>query len=372
MASNQNTTVTRRRERTNDLRAFIVDKVEAREPSVARVTAKHFGITRQAVHKHIRALVVDGLIAEEGIRRGKRYSLAIVSRITRDFPLAGLEEHEVWQDVIKPWLADVPDKVSRILVFGITEMINNAIDHSEGTTLFIAGRRTARIVEFFLQDDGVGIFQKIQNALGLADEREGVLELTKGKLTTDPSRHSGEGIFFTSRMCDSFSLMSGTTALVTNRGVDWALEMSPDGSKGTLVVMKVKLDTERGPQDVFDQYSSIDGGFAKTNVPVTLAKYAVDGLVSRSQAKRLLSRFERFQEVMLDFAGVDSIGQAFADEVFRVFARMHPEVTLTPINANARVSLFINRARIGATEDRGVPLSERRDPAPNRGGQDRG
>ena len=50
-----------------------------------------------------------------------------------------------------------------------------------------------------IDDDGEGIFKKIKNALNLLDEKQAVLELAKGKLTTDPSRHTGEGIFFTSR-----------------------------------------------------------------------------------------------------------------------------------------------------------------------------
>ena len=39
-----------------------------------------------------------------------------------------------------------------------------------------------------------------------------------------------------------------------------------------------------------------------------------DFLVARSQAKRLLERFDRFEEVVLDFDGVRQVGQGFADE----------------------------------------------------------
>lgn len=349
--------------RTSELRDFIVDAVATGTPSVARATARHFGITRQAVHKHIRALIQDGVLSEEGVRRGKRYALAVISTLDgRDLPLDGLEEHVVWQQLVLPWLdGTVSENVARIAHFGVTEMINNAIDHSEGTKLFFSARRTARVVEFFLHDDGIGIFQKIRQALRLADEREGVLELTKGKLTTDPERHSGEGIFFTSRMCDAFTLASGETALLTQRGVDWALESA--ASEGTLVVMKINLDTTKTPNDVFDEYATVDGGFDRTNVPVSLAKYGPDALVSRSQAKRLLSRFERFKEVILDFHDVTTIGQAFADEVFRVFAKSHPDVRLIPINANARVKRFIQRAELAALEERGVPVSGSGEPS---------
>jgi hypothetical protein len=63
--------------------------------------------------------------------------------------------------------------------------------------------------------------------------------------------------------------------------------------------------------------------------------------IARSQARRLLSRFEQFKEVSLDFEDVEFIGQGFADEVFRVFATAHPGVTLRPVNANEHVAKMI-------------------------------
>ena len=42
----------------------------------------------------------------------------------------------------------------------------------------------------------------------LLDERHAILELSKDQLTTDPARHTGDGIFFTSRMFDSFDLQT--------------------------------------------------------------------------------------------------------------------------------------------------------------------
>lgn len=65
--------------------------------------------------------------------------------------------------------------------------------------------------------------------------------------------------------------------------------------------------------------------------------------MSRSQARRLVARFERFRHVVLDFAGVEEIGQAFADEVFRVFAAGHPSVELRPINAAPAVMAMVRR-----------------------------
>ena len=77
---------------------------------------------------------------------------------------------------------------------------------------------------------------------------------------------------------------------------------------------------------------------------VRLLRIGKESLVSRSQAKRLLARLDRFEEVVLDFDGINSIGQAFADEIFRVFQNEHPEVRLIPVNESPEVARMIRRA----------------------------
>ncbi len=105
--------------------------------------------------------------------------------------------------------------------------------------------------------------------------------------------------------------------------------------------------------DVFARFSSgpEDHRFAKTHVPLKLATFGDETLVSRSSAKRVLSRVDRFEEVFLDFAKVRSIGQGFADEIFRVFANEHPNVRLIAINANEPVTTMIRRAQAAREEE---------------------
>jgi transcriptional regulator with XRE-family HTH domain len=67
--------------------------------------------------------------------------------------------------------------------------------------------------------------------------------------------------------------------------------------------------------------------------------------VARSEAKRLLEGLDRFKEVVLDFRGVDGVGQGFADEVFRVWARAHPGTKLLPLRMVGAVQSLVNRAR---------------------------
>ena len=222
-------------------------------------------------------------------------------------------------------------------------MVNNALDHAEGSTLTVVVDRGSSKTRVQVLDDGVGIFRKIKASFHLEDETQAILELAKGKLTTDPDRHSGQGIFFTSRMLDEFSILSRGAYFShqAKRPDDWILaDDDPDTS--TMVSMAPDNNTDRTLKDVFDQYSSGDNyDFSKTVVPLRLAKFGDEKLISRSQAKRALSRVERFKTVVFDFAGIEVIGQAFADEVFRVWATSHEDVTCFVIDASPDVRKMI-------------------------------
>jgi anti-sigma regulatory factor (Ser/Thr protein kinase) len=322
---------------------WLLRQVRSQPSNLARSGSEHFGTTRQTINSRLRKLTGDGVLVSDGNTRARRYELVTSDFETRIKITPTLEEDRVWRTFAEDSLRGVPEKAVNICHYGFTEMVNNAIDHSEGTEIYILGRRTALDTEIRILDDGVGIFQKIARACSLEDERHAILELSKGKLTTDPKRHSGEGIFFTSRMVDRFTIYSGNLFFSHIEREDWLLEDDDDDpGKGTYVRLLVHNDTELTPVEIFNQYTSGDDyGFTRTVVPVKLAKYEGEELVSRSQAKRLISRFERFKEVMLDFSGVTMIGQAFADEVFRVFREQHPDVHLMPINAGEDVMRMV-------------------------------
>jgi hypothetical protein len=108
---------------------------------------------------------------------------------------------------------------------------------------------------------------------------------------------------------------------------------------GTAVHMLIPLNSERTTASVYAKFTDApeDYDFSKTIVPMKLARFGDEQLISRSQAKRLIARFERFKDVLLDFEGVNEIGQAFADELFRVYGNNHPAVELVPINMTEQV-----------------------------------
>ncbi|MDO8412344.1 MAG: DUF4325 domain-containing protein [Gallionellaceae bacterium] len=329
---------------TTDLRRSILDAIAHDGGNVAARLAAQHGVSRQSTSAWLAKLKQEGFITSSGVGRGVRYQLAVLANVQHSYERAGLSEDRVWRELAGPQLADLQPNVRDIWHYAITEMVNNAIDHSGSVQVVVELLRDALNTTVYVADEGEGIFLKIQRALHLYDPREAILELAKGKLTTDPAHHTGEGIFFSSKVMDAFDIRSGTLHFMHDEwGADVLLER-PANAPGTLVLMRLANNSARTLQEVFNLFAAPEEyTFARTIVPVKLAQHEGEKLVSRSQAKRLTMRFERFQTVVLDFAGVEEIGQAFADEVFRVFQQAHPATTLSPINMTSAVENMFKR-----------------------------
>jgi len=335
--------------RAEIIRRFLLNSIKASNSHFLHDAMETFELTRQAIHGHLTALIKMGCLAAEGNTRARRYILGPVRFHKAGFSLNGLKESDVYYRDFGFIFNDLPRELESICHYGFTEMLNNAIDHSGGSVVEVEVERTRELIMIRIYDDGEGIFNHIARILNLSDPRESLLELSKGKLTTDPDNHSGQGIFFTSRVFDHFLIYSGDLIFSHNDGDknDYLLHNKND-EVGTDVLMGIALNSDKNLKSVFDKFSGNEDenfAFNKTVVPVKLALYEGERLVSRSQAKRILNRVEKFKTVLLDFQGVDFIGQAFADEVFRVFTRNNPHIELVPIHITKDVEQTIQAAK---------------------------
>ncbi|HAU65973.1 TPA: histidine kinase [Candidatus Uhrbacteria bacterium] len=116
---------------------------------------------------------------------------------------------------------------------------------------------------------------------------------------------------------------------------------------GTKVFFMISLKEKRHLNDLFRKYSgtmSDEGyGFDKTEIRVRL--YTLGGVhISRSQARRVLSGLEKFKIVIMDYSDVPMIGQAFVDEIYRVFKHKHPDICIENEHMNEAVRFMIERA----------------------------
>ena len=321
------------------IRLLVADQGWATSGEIARAA----GVTRQAAHYHLAGMVRDGELRRVGAGRGSKY--VADAELDRVYPLEGLEEDRVWDEAMGevPRFRDADPNVRSILRYAFTEMVNNAIDHSGGTAARVKvwGREP---LAFEIHDDGVGAFRHVRDRLGLPDDLAALQQLSKGRETTAPDRHTGEGIFFSSKAVDRFELdANGLVWIVDNLRDDQAVGDAP-GHRGTRVRCEIEPTTERTLEEVFAPFvDEASLRFDRTVVP--LALFESEGrFVSRAEAKRLGLRLERFREAVIDFDGVEEVGLAFVDELFRVWAGEHPETRLVPVNMPRAIERVVRRA----------------------------
>lgn len=258
------------------------------------------------------------------------------------FPIAGLEEHLVWSEIADRFSLDPrSSNASHIANHAFTEMLNNAIDHSGGVTVDVRVWADEDEIAFEIADDGVGAFERMRSEHRLASLLDAMVELSKGKRTTAPEHHAGEGIFFTSKAVDVFALeANGLIWIVDNQLADQAAGESAS-EVGTRVSCRIDRATVRDLVDIFNVFAP-DGVFSRTRPSVRLLQHGTR-FVSRSEAKRLLVGLDQFAEIEFDFAGVEAVGQAFVDEVFRVWSSAHPGIRVIPRNMNSAVAFMVHR-----------------------------
>lgn len=308
--------------------------------------------------KWLRALIDEGWITRQGSRSHPVYKPSVRRQVNRSYTLAGLDEQTSWERDFAPCFELAPN-AARLTHHAFTELLNNAVDHSGATKVSISMRQNPTHLHLLIKDDGCGVFDRIQGAFHIVSPQLALLELSKGKLTTQPEFHTGRGLFFTSRLFDVFDLYANQLTYQHNhwQREEW-LKANPLGSNGTAIFMSLALNSTRTLEEVFGAHSkdANDLSFSRTAVAMRLAQAAGESLESRAQAKRIANRLDAFDTVDLDFDGVDAIGQGFADELFRVFARQHPKVWLQPRNMNAQVAAMVAQVTVEAAEQPGQVL----------------
>jgi len=328
-----------------DLAERVRALIERRGEVANRDVTAALRVSPATSHRLLRALTVSRVLERHGKGPAARYRLRPVRHRLR---LAGLEEDTAWQGVAEDIgrIRPLPREEGRSLQYAASEVLNNAIDHSGGrwvevAVAFEAGGTTVTTV----RDDGVGVFRRVCTDFGFASPQDAIVQIEKGKLTSDPSRHSGEGLFFSSKAVARFRLESQGVAWVVDNVIgDSAVGPSPV-RKGTQVVLGIVPGQTPRLEDVFRAYTDPAAlRFTRTRTTIKLSTLG-STLISRSEARRIVQRLTDFTHVVLDFTGLDLVGQGFCDEVFRVFARQHPEVTLEPVGMNDAVAFMIARAQ---------------------------
>lgn len=335
-------------EKRHQIKRYILEKISENSSDIAQRTSKTFSISLNTVYRYIKELEKEEIIK----KIGQKYKLEETSNfflLKRD--KGELKDEDIIYDkYVSKYINQLPDNVQKIWQYSFMEMMNNAIDHSESKEVRLAIYSNFLCVTILIIDQGIGIFRKIKEYYKYESLDDAVTELFKGKLTTDSKNHSGEGIFFTSRILDTFVAVSGGK-IFTHDKYDEAIRNLKDTKAlkdwehrpGTTIYMELSNSSNKNLMEVFDSFANVDGGFMRTHIPIKNIYETYP--VSRSQAKRLCHRFDKFQEVILDFKGISEIGQGFAHEIFVVYQKTHPNVKVIIINASEAVQKMINHVK---------------------------
>ncbi|MCK5059766.1 MAG: DUF4325 domain-containing protein [Candidatus Pacebacteria bacterium] len=325
----------------------------------SRNIAGSFGVSRQYANKLISNLVEEKKLIKLGSTRSARYATVeyiqehpdVTPNIyTRQLVNKGLEEHIVLDDIEHRFLpfSRFSENIKSIFTYAFSEMLNNAIEHSGSKKINVSVSLNDDELSFAVDDFGVGVYRNIMKKRHLKSEMEAIQDLLKGKMTTEPKLHSGEGIFFTSKVGDEFILDSYGYQFIANNKIDDIFVKKVKGQKqGTKVTFRINIDDRHHLNDIFRKYTDTgvggEYGFDKTEVYVRL--YIAGGVhISRSQARRVLSGLEKFKVVALDYENVPMVGQAFADEIYRVFQKKHPSIKIENLHMNEAVRFMVDRA----------------------------
>lgn len=334
-------------EKRNAIKKYMLEKIRKDDENFIRKTAETFAVSETSVRRYLKSCEEERIISVDPTK----YCRYILSTVEKTWPLkndGSLEEDRIFFSNVRPLLENLPKNVLDIWSYVFAEIMNNAIEHSEATEIKYSIKRDCLYTEVSILDNGIGIFKSIQDFIEKEENKQidieqAMLELYKGKLTTNPSCHSGEGIFFSSKMLTEFAILSDNTIFsfrsdekekfVQSHLISYYTKLK---KVGTMVVMRLENDTITTSKDVFDSFAPLEEGFIKTLIPMREV-CPLGNPVARSQARRILKRLDEFKEVIFDFNGIEFMGQGFADEIFRVFQNAHPDIVLRPINANEAV-----------------------------------
>jgi len=332
---------------------FILEMVDHHPTDIALITAETYHLSLPTVTHQLTALLASGALLCDTHDGSPRYRPAVLSYTSVMVPLQpSIEAQEIWYRYLRPVLHHYPPHITQPATDGITHSLKNVLDHAHSRSVAITIRETIATITITIADHGIGLFNKIQSACHGLDLRTAALELIKGKLTTDPARHRGEGIAVTARLFDEFELQSDgyccghAVPLTPEQGSgQWYWHQHPTPRPiGTSV--RLRLHTARPLDEIVpaSRWFTTPKDLSTTLIPVVMLAEGATPFQTRREAQRLLARIDQFKRVVLDFQGVLVIGPEFADEVFRVYPQQFPDIHFHWSGENASVQAVIQDA----------------------------
>lgn len=332
-----------------ELQKIILDIAKKQGEVKSSQIVKKTGFSRVYVNRFFQKLTAVGKLKLVGKANQTRYIMVGSSSEAMLSFRRLLNNKNLNEDIVLDEIKKTTDifkrlskNVENLFAYGFSEILNNAIEHSRSKRISVQAVRNDDSLVFIIRDYGIGIFRNVMRKFNLKSEMEAISHLLKGKQTTAPKAHSGEGIFFTSKAADSFLLESFGKRLAVDNLIKDVFIKDIKSLRGTRVTFSLSVKTKKDLAKIFHVYAANGFDFGKTKVLVKLSVLDTAHL-SRSQARRIMFGLDKYKEIILDFKSVDTIGQAFADEAFRVWQSAHQKIKIKAVNTSENARFMIER-----------------------------
>jgi len=327
----------------NQIQNFILDNLSGHQRDIIKAAIGKFGVSRQAVLKHMNTLIREKRVVAYGKTRDRYYELEPMLNYTKLVDISkGFKANHFLHKEIVPSLNNLPKNISEICEFSLSAMIQNILDHSHATHFSIKLFSTHEETHVLVTDNGVGIFHHIREGLGLDGKTISAIELAKGPRLHEVGSHAGDDLQAIMMMFGITTIDSSEISLCYENLKDrWSMQESKQAN-GTKIHLEIDTKHTGTCNDAFNKLFSNEKSIVR--IPVNLARTNGELLTTKEQAQKLVHNIELSKEVEFDFTGIELIGPAFAHELVWFSRKKNKSIDIDWINAADTVDLLMSRA----------------------------
>ena len=328
---------------SEQIKDFILENLTRHQKDIIKATILKFGLSRQAILKHMHTLISEDRVVAHGKTRDRFYELIPLVNYSQTIDVnSSFSPDEILKKQILPNLNSVALNIYEICEFSIMALLSNALDHAQATKLHYKLYVSPNDVHFVLSDNGIGIFENLNNSLILEDIQVAAIEIAKGRITTDPQNHGGDELMTVIHLFDKVTIdSSGICLTYYNKKNEWTVTRSSQ-QKGTRIHLEIKSKSRRTCQEIFRQIFDRENKLVR--IPVNLVRSDGEQVNSRIQAQSLLHNIKDLTEIEFDFKNIELIGPAFADELVRKTKEKNQIANIKWTNSTKMVDLLMSRA----------------------------
>jgi len=329
--------------KSEQIKQFIIENLSQHQKDIIKATIQKFGLSRQAILKHMNNLIIENRVVAHGKTRDRYYELRPIVNYSRSINIQdSFNLKKILREQVIPNLSNFSLNIREICEFSLFALFYNILYHAKATRLYYKIYVTQHNIHLIVSDNGIGIFSSIADALNYNPIQVAVVEIAKGNVTSDPERYSGDDLMAVTHMFDKIEISSSGVALIYNNAIkEWKMQKSKQ-TNGTRIQLEISTNSRRTCQDVFKNLFTKKKGIA--HVPVKLATLKDEQLNTREQAHNLLHNLRELNQIKFDFKNIEVIGPAFADELVRRTKKKNQTIDISWVNSSELVDTLMSRA----------------------------